>query len=246
MNKLILSIGFPRRRALSRRRFLQAVAGTAGAGAGLLWPSLASAAASAEDHIAVLNGTMYKIDQNGNLWRQNGAFWVEVSRIGAWKNTQRMSASPSDNLLIVLQNNWLHAVSPNNGGYKVLTRGITYEPRKMTGLCGLNGFAYFIFRDTLCRVRLDGTGGLEPVRPENRWPNTEAMASNLKSMIISQGGVLHRLNESGGYKIICRSSLWDHTTSIYPASEERYIVTQRGVKHLVSDVDGEGQYILIE
>src|SRR5262245_28295963 len=66
---------------------------------------------AAEDITAVLNGTMFKIDADGNLWRQKGAFWVEVRRDGAYKNTQRISASQSDNLLIVLQNNWLHAVN---------------------------------------------------------------------------------------------------------------------------------------
>jgi len=78
--------------------------------------------ASAEDPIAVLKGTMFRIDGNGNLWRQKGSFWLEVRSGVAYRNTQRMSASQSDNLLIVLQNNWLHAVNPDTGTYTVLTR----------------------------------------------------------------------------------------------------------------------------
>lgn len=201
--------------------------------------------ASAEEHTAVLNGTMYKIDNDGHLWRQKGAFWVEVRRDGTWKNTQRISASPSDNLLIVLQNNWLHAVDPNTGGYRALTRGLTYEPAKMTGLCGLNGHAYFIYDETLVKARLDGTGGLESLNPDTRWVNTEGMASNLKSMVIVQGGVLHRLNEDGSYKVLTPNTNWTGTTSIFPASDGNYVITQRGWLHLLYDVDGAANYKIV-
>jgi hypothetical protein len=197
---------------------------------------------SAGEHTAVLNGTMYKIDNDGHLWRQKASFWVEVRRDGVYKNTQRISASQSDNLLIVLQNNWLHSVDPATGAYKALTQGITYEPKKMTGLCGLNKHAYFIYDDTLMRVRLDGTGGLEPIAPNTRWVNTEGMASNAKSMVIVQNGVLHRLFEDGSYKELTKGTVWTGTTSIFPASEGNYVITQRGVLHLVFDVDGQGGY----
>src|SRR5262245_57176259 len=116
-----------------------------------------AAPASAQDLITVLNGTMYRIDEKGNLWRQQGSYWIEVRRDGAWKNSQKIAASPSDGLLIVLQNNYLHRVNPDTGGYIVLTNGITYDPRKMTGLCGFKKYAYFIYDETLMRVRLDGT-----------------------------------------------------------------------------------------
>jgi hypothetical protein len=202
--------------------------------------------AAAEDHTAVLNGTMFKIDAEGNLWRQKGALWVEVRRDGAYKNTQRISASQSDNLLIVLQNNCLHAVNPETGGYTVLTKGLTYEPKKMSGLCGLNKHAYFIYDDTLMKVRLDGTGGLEPVAPTTRWVNTEAMASNQKSMVIVQNGVLHRLFEDGSYKELTKGTVWTGTTSIFPASEGNYVITQRGKLHLVYDVDGSGAFKQVE
>jgi hypothetical protein len=201
---------------------------------------------SAADHITVLNGTMHKIDDEGNQWRQQGALWVEVRRDGAWKNTQRISASTSDNLLIVLQNNWLHSVDPSNGAYTVLTRGVLYDPKKMTGLCGLNGYAYFIYDDTLCRVKLDGTGGMEPINPTNRWPNTEAMASNQKSMLIVQNGVLHRLYENGSYTILTPGTVWSGTTSIFPASEGNYVITQRGWLHLLYDVDKGGAFKIVK
>lgn len=200
---------------------------------------------SAEEHVAVLNSTMYKIDNDGNLWRQKAAFWVEVRRDGVYKNTQRISASQSDKTLIVLQNNWLHSVDPNTGGYTVLTRGLTYEPKRMTGLCGLGGFAYFIYDETLVRVKLDGTGGAEPLKPGTRWFNTEGMASNNASMVIVQGGMLHRLYEDGSYKVLTPTTNWSGTASIFPASEGNYVITQRGQLHLVFDVDGAGGYKLV-
>jgi hypothetical protein len=148
-------------------------------------------------------------------------------------------------MLIVLQNNRLHSVNPNDGSYKPLTKGLTYDPAKMTGLCGINGHAYFIYDETLCKVRLDGTGGLQPLHPETRWFKTEGMCANLKTMIIVQGGTLHQLYEDGTYKVLTPGTVWSGTTAIFQASEGNYVITQRGVIHLLSDLDKGGAYKLV-
>ena len=117
----------------------------------------------------------------------------------------------------------------------------------MTGLCGLNKHAFLVYDNQLAKVRLDGTGGLEPVNTVKPWDIVEGMASNEKSMIFVRAGRMYRLFEDGTFRDLCPGSrpAWAGTTSIFPASDGNYVVTQNGTLHLVFDVDGDGQYRIV-